>query len=221
MFRLPSASERVAIVGMTGSGKTVGGIWLLANLVTPKSKWIILDFKGDGLIRDIPEIKEIALDAKMPKHPGIYVVRPRPDQKDEVEAFLWNVWELGDVGLFVDEGYMLQRSKAFEAILTQGRSKRIPVITLSQRPAWISRFVWSESNFHQIFHVSLADDRKTIREFVPSYDPDIDLPEFHSLWHDVAARKPKPSIYLLTPAPDEATILNRFSERMGVRPTFI
>lgn len=217
-FRLPSNSQRVTIVGRTGSGKTVGGAWLLAQTVKPKSKWVIVDFKRDSLLGDIPGLEEIDISGSAPSKPGLYVVRPNPADTENVESFLFRIWEKENTGLFIDEGYMLARSKALQAILTQGRSKKIPTFLLTQRPAWITRFAWSEADFVQIYRINLADDRKTVTTFVTPFDPDLSpLPPFHSYWYDSAKEK----LIILTPAPDEDTILNRFEDNMGLRKSYL
>jgi hypothetical protein len=58
------------------------------------------------------------------------------------------VWAQENTGIYIDEGYMLGvRNPALNACLTQGRSKRIEMMILSQRPVWMSKFVFSESNY--------------------------------------------------------------------------
>lgn len=174
--------------------------------------WIVIDFKGDALINEIANLTgalEIDVNARVPEQPGIYVMHVRPDQEIELDEFLWRVWNHEYVGLYVDEGYMLEKSKAFDAILTQGRSKHIPVVILSQRPVWLSRFVFSEANFFQVFHLNDVRDRKTIRGFVPA-KLDKRLPEYHSYYYDVDRDK----LDVFAPVPNEAKILARINARL-------
>jgi hypothetical protein len=160
------------------------------------------------LIADLPAL-EINLTAKPPHKPGLYVVRPIGAQEEAVENFLWKIHAQENIGLYIDEGYMLDaRSQAMTAIMTQGRSLKIPVIILSQRPVWISRFVVSEADFLQVFRLNDDRDYQTLRAFIP-YDVSgklRSLPEFHSIYYDMG----KDRLTVFTPVPDRDTILATF-----------
>lgn len=207
-MRFPADTDRHSIFGMTGSGKTVFALWCLSRRSYPTMPWIIIDFKCDENIAAIPGLKEISITAKPPKHPGLYVVRPMPHEEEEVDAFLWRIWERGRTGVYIDEGYMIGRfNKALRAILTQGRSKRIPVITLSQRPAWISPFILSESEFISTFFLHTKADVDRVREWVPGVR---EMPrDFCSYYWSVKDRE----LQYLAPVPPMAEILNRFDLR--------
>lgn len=215
-MRLPNDSNRLALLGMTGSGKTVAGLWHLSLRSFNRMPWIIFDFKLDNNIAKIPRIIEVDHTKKPPTKPGLYVVRPSRHTADEIEDYLWKIWENGNTGVFIDEGYMIDRySKALRAILTQGRSKRIPVIMLSQRPSWICPFLLSESEYLQLFFMHNPRDIKTMREWVPF---DGNLPRnFNSVYFDVGGGK----ISYLSPVPKENEILNRFDARMPKRRAWI
>ena len=205
-FRLPRDDERVAIVGRTGSGKTLAALWQLSLRSYPTMPWVIIDYKGDENISRIPRLKEIAVKSDPPNKPGLYAVRPLPHQNDDVENFLWKIWEKENTGLYFDEGYMFANSDALRALLTQGRSKNIPIIILTQRPTWISRFVWSESDFIQLFSLSNARDQKTMREIMPFKS----IPtHYHSVWHQVKDGQN----FLLRPVPNMNTVLATIRER--------
>jgi hypothetical protein len=108
------------------------------------------------------------------------------------------------------------------ALYTQGRAKKIPTITLSQRPVMISRFAVSEASIIQVFKLNDERDRKTIQTFIPQ---DIEplmrampnetpkLPPYHSLWYDV----PRNKLAILSPVPDDDTIIAMFDARLGRR----
>lgn len=215
-MRLPKDSNRLAVLGMTGSGKTVAGLWHLSLRSFNRIPWVIFDFKLDGTIAKIPRLVEIDYNKKPPSKPGLYVVRPSRHSEDEIENFLWKIWEQENIGVFIDEGYMINRySKALRAILTQGRSKRIPVIMLSQRPSWISPFLLSESEYLQLFFMHNPRDIKTMREWVPFNG---NLPrEYNSIYFDVAQAK----VTYLSPVPNEDHILSRFDDRLPRRRPWI
>jgi hypothetical protein len=101
------------------------------------------------------------------------------------------------------------RSPAFQAILTQGRSKGIPVIMLTQRPIWVTRFAFSEADYIQLFQLTDRRDTKLVKEFMP-LPIDADLPgPYYSWWWD-NGRNFKA---VLAPVPDREEILDAFYER--------
>lgn len=214
---LPNSSQRITIVGKTGSGKTVAAAWQLSERDITSRPWVVFDFKGDDLLGQIEYAVEWDIRSSPPKRPGVYIVRPLPSEVDEVENFLWEIWRRGNTGVYIDEGYMINRySKAFQAILTQGRSKRIPMIVLTQRPVATTRFLFSEADFFQIFWLNHIDDRKTVQAFTP-IDMEARLPEFHSYWYDVKRDRSA----ILGPVPSQDEILNKFDTRLKRKPTII
>lgn len=217
-FRLPTDQQRHAIYGTTGSGKTQAALWHLSQRDFQAMPWVVYNWKGDEAIDGIPGAFEIGLD-EIPDRPGVYIVHPLPHDDELVENQMKAIWEHGRIGVFIDEGYMIPRNAQwFRALLTQGRSKRVPIITLSQRPVWMDRYVISESDFHQIFRLEHDDDIKTIEKFVrnaktPRGDPsDIrkDLPDFHSYYYDRGKR----TVHTLGPVPDIKQIHETFARRL-------
>ena len=210
MIRFPSDTQRHAIIGSTGSGKTQAGLWHLSNRNFHMMPWLIYNWKGDESIDAIPGAFEIGLN-EVPDGRGVYIVRPLPHEEDEVEAQMWKIWERGNTGLFIDEGYMIPRNqKAFRALLTQGRSKRVPMIVLSQRPTWMDRFVFTESEFVQVFRLQHVDDLKSVQKFVPANLQER-LPEYHSYYYDVGQNKTAK----MGPVPEINHIHATFARRLG------
>lgn len=207
-FVLPRNDQRVAIMGRTGTGKTVFASWLLSLAPFHKQPYVIVDYKRDRLFADIEPI-EIST-GEVPRWPGLYVVRPLPSDVDGVEKWMWKVWEREKVGLFFDEMYVLPDKGALRAILTQGRSKRIPVIALSQRPKWISRFVLSEADHYGVFALNHKGDRDSVGEFLPGGVVDRRFKPYHSVWYDVSQN----STFDMLPAPHMDVILQRFRDRL-------
>lgn len=208
-MRLPNDSERLVIVGRTGSGKTRAGMWHLSQRNFNKP-WIIVDYKRDELIAQSPAI-EIGLKERLPKKGGgLFVVRPTPTDEDAelMEVLMLNCWHRGNIGLYIDEGFMIPHAppfRAFNMIQTQGRSLRVPVIQLSQRPVWLSRFAFSEANFFQLFDLNDIRDRKQVGSFMPS-EAQQRLPEFHSWFYDVG----KNELAVMKPVPSDDEILSGF-----------
>ncbi len=213
---LPRYDKRTAIIGSTGSGKTQFAVWLFSTRDFNRRPWVIFDFKGDELIADIVDIggTEINVYGPAPKKPGVYVVRPIPERDDKaVIDFLWQIWANGNTGVYVDEGYMLgARNPALNACLTQGRSKHIEMIILSQRPVWMSKFVFSEANYFAIMNLTLEDDRKFVSGYVGGNKINL-LPRYHALWYDADGQTGA----ILKPVPNRDELLARFDERLGKR----
>lgn len=212
-FRLPTNTQRTAIIGRTGSGKTQFAAWLLSLAPFDKQPYVIVDYKRDVLLNAIDRIEEIRL-GYVPKKPGVYIVKPLPDEMEEVNEWLWKVWAQEKVGLYFDEMYNVPdpvKKSALKAVLTQGRSKAIPAICLTQRPAWISRFVFSEADFYAVFHLNTIKDIQKIEEFFPK-ETDVRnrLPEYNSYWYDVGSN----ASFELKPAPSAEITLQRFDDRL-------
>lgn len=219
-MRFLNPDDRMSVVGRTGTGKTVGAAF--QALYLPWDDYLPLlfyDYKGDRLISEIgahEDVHHITTD-RIPDEAGLWIVRPRPDQDEEVEEQLWRIWERGGIGVVIDEGYMITGSDAYRAILQQGRSKGIPVITLSQRPVFMDMFSFTEASFFQIYDLSTKGDRKRIVEYVPGLDGEEwpDLPKYHSIYYDVAENR----IEVLRPVPPPDEIVRRFHERLdAMRP---
>lgn len=211
-FRFPTDHHRMVILGRTGSGKTLAAAWQLAHRSFDRMPWIIFDYKGADPIFNSIGATEVDVNAAPPRKPGLYIIHPTPNQNEEVEVFLNKIWAKGKTGLVFDEGYMVTDLPSFSSILTQGRAKSIPCIICSQRPVWLNRFVFSESEFFQVFYLQDRRDRKVIQSFLP-FDTDIRLPQYHSSWYDVT----KDRLVKLKPVPPQAELLAMFRDRLGQR----
>lgn len=207
-FRLPGPRHRMAIIGRTGSGKTHFASWVLAQANWDKRPWVILDYKRDDILDELPT-EEIRVDARrIPRHPGLYIVHPGPKDDDHVEALLWKIWQRGHTGVYVDEGHILPDQGGLQAVLTQGRSKFIPTIVLSQRPKWLNRFVFTESEFFTLFHLNDKRDRLTIGELLPEQAKE-PRPPRHSWYYDVENN----ALFRMKPVPNRDAILDIFDRR--------
>lgn len=207
-FRLPGPRDRLAVIGRTGSGKTHMAAWVLSLANWDKRPFVVIDYKRDDLLAELPA-EEIDVRAKrIPRWPGLYIVHPPPRSEDDVEELMWRVWRRGNTGLYIDEGHMLPDRHALQAILSQGRSKSIQAIVLTQRPKWVSRFVFSEADAFSVFHLNDRRDRSTVQEVAP-VDLSQPLERHHSYWYRVSDDQ----LYKLNPVPGRAAILNLFADR--------
>jgi len=210
--RLPDSTKRTAVIGSTGSGKTRGGIWLLSSRDWDVRPWVIIDFKHDDFIARIPGLQEIRVTDAPPKKPGLYVVRPHPDDQAELDQFMYRCWDQENIGLFFDEGLMVGkngRSRWMRALLTQGRSKHIPMIILTQKPVWIDTWIMSESDYLWTFRLNRPSDRNTVQEYMTAQMNER-LAPYHSQWYDVASD----TLTVFAPVPRDAAILATFRTRV-------
>lgn len=205
--KFPGSEDHVAVIGRNGSGKSTFAAWLLSGCNFDAMSWTIVNTKGDAFIEEIaaiPGVKTIGIN-DTPGRKGLYVINPLPHEQDELNEFFHRCWEMENNGLWIDEGYSIQKDDWFKACLTQGRSKRVPLIVLSQRPAWISKYVFSECNFVSLFNLQIRDDRKKVAEFVP-VEKEYRLQPYCSYWYNVKDN----DLREFGPVPNNAAILKTF-----------
>lgn len=210
-IRLPTAENRTTIIGSTGTGKTQWAVYFLSSRDFHLRPWIIFDFKRDKLIAQLGAI-EISLENPPPIIPGLYVIRPNPFANNDaaLSHYFKQIWANENTGVFVDEGYEIgNKNLAFRALLTQGRSKRIEMITLSQRPVWMDKFVFSEASFFAIFNLTIKDDADYVRTYVGGEQIGW-LPPYSPYWFDVE----KQDGVILEPAPSAEEIIKIFRKRI-------
>jgi hypothetical protein len=215
-IRFPGPSSQIAIVGMNGSGKTVAALFHLSRANFDRIPWIIFDYKNEEEINSIARAEYIDI-GNLPKRPGIYIVQPTAQDDEAVDGWFDAIRERERIGVYIDEGYMVPnqppRFKGLRNLLVQGRSKKIPRILLSQRPSWVSRFVFSEANFHQLYFLSDDRDHATMHGFFDY--PETTLPEFHSWYYDVG--RPTKGITHLRPVPKAEVSLQVIEDRLKTR----
>ena len=153
--------EHMAIIGDTGSGKTFLESRLLAlrdNVVVCRTKPDDIKFPGFKAVRTAGAMDET----------GKYLLTPKYErQAVEIADALDRAWKDGHWTIALDELYyiinMLKIEAYVDRLLTQGRSKRITVVTGMQRPAWVSRFALSQAT-HAFLFVTEGRDTKTISQ---------------------------------------------------------
>jgi hypothetical protein len=217
VFRFPGGDARTTVLGATGTGKSTCGAWLLAHQRLGRRPWIIVDFKREVIFDTvgIPPIREMGLRDRPPKKPGLYIVSPHPGQDDELDAFLWRIWEAENIGVFVDEAALMPSGDGFAAILQQGRSKRIPVIACCQRPVNVPRGLFSEASFFCVYRLADKRDYLTIQGFVPA-DLSTPLPDHHWRWYDVSRNR----LLHMAPVPPPGMVAGELGQAMPVYETW-
>ncbi len=215
-FELPREDEHMMIVGRNGTGKTQAGLHWLSQRSLRTKPWYVLDYKREEMLASIPRARYIDFN-ETPSQPGLYILQSGPDAdlQDATETWLRRIWQKmidkDPSGVFIDEGYMLpNRSAAFSALLTQGRSKSNPVMTLSQRPVRVDRTAISEASHVLAFDLNDKRDHKSLEEVVPTGLMGIDVPVYHSRWYSVKKNK----IWIVKPVPESDEIIDEINEQL-------
>lgn len=169
-----STGDRVAIVGMTGSGKTV----MAEHLTRGIERLVVLDGKGelwDDASWNLEDWSERGRRDLMRGKPARLRVPPPPPDADDIYRwwlpYLVDAYNARNCTVYVDEMYTLGRpgsppSAEVTALLTRGRSLQVGFYGASQRPAWVPRFFFSESTWLFLFRLRSLDDRRTMAEMM-------------------------------------------------------
>lgn len=223
--RMPGQENRTVVIGRTGTGKTVAGMYHLSRQdfsYETGMPWLVIDFKLDRKVNSIPGLVDIDYSyVPKEKDRGLFIIHPRPKdiqrpgprEDSPLESYLWKIWERQSIGIFVDESYMLGDMSALNTILTQGREIHMPMILCTQRPVWVTRFAFSEATFFQVFDLNDADDQNRVESFTPINFDDGKLPKFNSWWYDVEENE----LVQFKPVPNTPKILETFREVLPKR----
>lgn len=211
--------QRGVLVGQTGSGKTWGGILQLQR--SPQNLVIVLDTKGEPAFNTLPigdethafyDSGDHAINALRSKDlPNYMIVRPSPDEISEplqMDDILAGIYSRKRPCLaYIDEAYQWhvngRAGAGLTGLLTRGRSMGISTLIATQRPAWVSRFVFSEAQKFFIYRLSDNRDKKTISEHIPGFDVKAVTPKYHFVYYDNSSDMDA-TMYAPVPAPVKA-----------------
>lgn len=223
-IRLPGYQDRLAIFGCTGSGKTVGALWHLSHKKFDVQPWMVYNPSQDSKFDAIENAKQVDLDF-VPSKPGLYVANFFPSDKPKLEENLGKVLRKGNVGVYVDEGYLSGSSPSLFDIIIAGRKLSVPVIYLAQRPVEKQGApivtIGANSEFVQIYELPRESDWNNILEIIPERHWKRQIGElengmefvekkYHSLYWDRDARK----ITKLGPVPKVAEIVAKIDSKL-------
>lgn len=195
-FPLIKLGERAILSGRTGSGKSTLGKWLLER---SPGRWIILNPKHTKAYNSLPDSHTIngidlkKLDRSLQEH-RFTIVNPTGPQAtpENLDAFVGYIHATySKIGLCADELYTLHNNgRAYEGLLgllTRGRELEQSFLGMTQRPAWISQFCFSESQYIGGMSLSLTDDRKRMYQMTGREEFIGKLAPHYWLWYDVSA----------------------------------
>lgn len=188
--------RRALIAGKTGTGKSVLACWMLYH---SPGAWIILNPKHTAAYKNLPDSTVVngldfsRIERGFKRHRFV-VVNPSsresdPDNLDDFVMQLHENWQ--NVGLCCDELYSMHKNAVAGAgligWLTRGRELKQSFLGLTQRPAFLSKFLFSESDYIVGMQLQLRDDRRRMVEMTDKPQFAAKIPRRHWLWFDVAA----------------------------------
>lgn len=187
--------KRAAIAGRTGSGKSTLGCWLLNR---SPGHWLILNPKWTAAYSALPDSKVITgFDFKKMEKSIVErkftIVNPEsfqstPENLDAFVTYLHQTYT--SLGLCVDELYTLHNNgRAGPGLLgwlTRGRELKQSFVGLTQRPAFVSKFVFSESDYIGGMSLALVEDRKRMYENTGRDEFRAKLDPHEWLWYDAS-----------------------------------
>jgi hypothetical protein len=192
------AGKRAVVAGRTGSGKSTLGCWLLNR---SQQHWVILNPKWTKAYSALPDANILRgfnlgkMEKSIDKHRFTIInfngSESNPDFLDAVTSHLHERYE--NIGLCADELYSMHKAgqcgAGLTGWLTRGRELKQTFLGMTQRPAWVSKFIFSEADFISSMDLSLADDRKRMYEFTGDNNFQDRLDPHRWLWYDVGKDK--------------------------------
>lgn len=190
------AGERVVISGRTGSGKTALGAWLLAKST---QHWVILNPKHTAGYKNLPGANVLKgfnvrkMEKSIEKHQFTVInftgaEANDPMFMDSIISYLHTNFE--NIGVCVDELYSIhkkgQPGPGLVGWLTRGRELRQSFLGMTQRPAWVSRFVYSEAGAIVGMDLTMKDDRKRLFETTGADGFLKRMDAYYWRWYDVS-----------------------------------
>lgn len=193
MDKLPrvEAGKRAMVLGKTGSGKTVGGAWLLSR---SPGRWVVLNSKYDSLLTKLGPSVDWKTDQilKGLKNNRVIIAHPETYESDDLDDVLFDLCETRQpVSVFVDELLYLHKGNGragpgLLGLLTRGRSRGQSFIGCTQRPAFVSNFCYSESEYFAAYNLQMPKDWQKVIEFTGHPEIKRARDKHHWAWVDVS-----------------------------------
>ena len=193
-------TDRVFIAGMNGSGKSV----LASSIANRWDRVLVYDPKVDDEAVLPNSVVCNGVDAALRALPGRVIYRPTPAESSQIGRFFGSLSKrvrlLGSHGVVIHEVADLAASdRELDSdtawLFRAGRSRGIPMITLTQRPVNVPRLAMSEARHVVCFTLVDEDDRRTMARLMGRIVVDEPVPLDHSFWYrapDLTTRRVAP-----------------------------
>lgn len=185
--------EHIAIIGTTGTGKS----YLMSRIVQMRRFVAILRVKPDDI--KFPGYKRTKdhralVNLRVTDPIGRFLIEPEYHRQAIVGARLMeSVWKSGGWTIVLDELFYvhmkLRLGPYVDMLATQGRSKRISLVTGMQRPVNVTRFALSEMTHIFTFRLEKRDVR-TVAEIAGDDFANVSgrIPQYHFAHYHVPTR---------------------------------
>jgi energy-coupling factor transporter ATP-binding protein EcfA2 len=199
--RLPTLDPgtRAVIAGRTGSGKTSLARFLVEQRNPTFQHFVIFNPKHTAGYKALPDAIVMQkwdakkFDKNIREHRFVILnFSPLENNFDFMDAVLYYIHETYEnIGVLVDELYPLHNhgraGNGLIGLLTRGRERKQTFLGLTQRPKWISLFVFSESDYIVSMALNRKQDRQTLVEATGDERFLKSLDKYYWRWYTVDA----------------------------------
>lgn len=169
----PKISERMAIIGQTGTGKSE-----LASRILPHYRNVgIFDPKR---MFEYPDVEVFEHPDRLVRaKPHSFIYRPKPALFADIEGYekvYRYAYEHGNIMVYNDDMVGIipgnRPPHHLRVIYMMGRAKNVGSISLFQRPTCVPLILMTEATRFAAFRLSWDDDIKRVKKLVRGYDPE-------------------------------------------------
>jgi len=185
------------LAGRTGSGKSTLATWLMQRSA---GHWVIINPKWTKAFDRLEDSKKIVSIRKTKDiSKSIFenrytIINPKADESTHEQLDLLIQWlheSFVDVGIYVDELYYVhtggRAGPGLIGVLTRGRELNQTFLGATQRPAFLSKFLFSEADYICGMSLNMEADRKRMVEYTGRKAYETKLKARDWLWYDVSA----------------------------------
>lgn len=193
-YPLINPGERGILAGRTGSGKSTLAAWLMQR---SPGHWVIINPKWTAAFNTLPGANKIEGINTKDITKSIYknrytIINPKAGESDPETLDLLIQWlheSFTDICIFVDELYSVHANgragPGLIGVLTRGRELKQTFLGATQRPAFLSKFLFSEADYICGMSLNVDEDRKRMYDFTgrPQFRNKLKARDW--LWYDV------------------------------------
>lgn len=163
-----SNSDRVAIIGASGTGKTELAKFLLQKM----NRVVVIDPKHTFKM-NVPGSKKWSRGWNIPLFASDFrlIVRPKMNDDEKLYDLVNKLYKMGHVTIYVDEMATLSdmfpdTTMLLKNVARTGREKHVALWSAVQRPRGVPLVFFTECETFFVFNLRSEDDRNHIRGYV-------------------------------------------------------